>query len=42
MSEACVPIGALTARGTASTPEGVALEAQGRGLVRPAPQETQR
>jgi 3-hydroxybutyryl-CoA dehydratase len=32
----------VTARGTASTPEGVALEAQGRGLVRPAPQETQR
>lgn len=32
----------VTARGTASTPEGVALEAEGTGLVRPAPQETKR
>ena len=30
----------VTARGTASTPEGVALEAEGTGLVRPAQQET--
>ncbi len=30
----------VTARGTASTPDGVALEAEGTGLVRPAPQET--
>jgi 3-hydroxybutyryl-CoA dehydratase len=30
----------VTARGTASTPGGVALEAEGTGLVRPAPQET--
>ena len=30
----------VTARGTASTPAGVALEAEGTGLVRPPPMET--